>query len=534
MTEGKKVIIVGAGMAGLTAGAYLARENFDLLLLEKNNRCGGLVNTFEQDGFFFDAGPRAFINSGIVKPMLRDLGIEGDFLDNQISIGIEDELFAVESMESLFDYQRILKRFFPENSGEIDAIVREIRKLSGYTRVLSDFDNPSFVDIMDDKGYLFKELLPWMVKFLVTMRKMRRYQLPMEAFLERFTNNQSLTDIITQLFFRKTPTHFALGYFYVYLDYFYPNGGTGALPNLLEERITNWGGKIKLNTEVAEVRPAEKKVVDVNGESYDYDNLIWAGDLKSLYRRVNPGGLDSAAAHNYERKKAEVLRAKGAESVFILFLAVDRPSAFFRARGGEHHFYSPSREGLGKVNREDREDLLANFDQKSRSEVIAWLESYADLNTYEISVPVLRDQDLAPAGQTGLMISCLFDYHIFDKVKNAGLYDEFKTALENRIIDNLSRTIFPGFKDDILFKFSSTPLTIKSISGSSEGAITGWSFETEIPVVNQLLDIPKSVLTPTPGIFQAGQWAYVPAGVPVAMLTGWHASQLIVKEASKK
>ena len=91
--ENKKIVIVGAGMAGLTAAAYLARQNYNVLLLEKNDRSGGLLNTFEYDGFFFDAGPRAFVNSGIVKPILKDLGIDWEFFENKISIGIEDQLF---------------------------------------------------------------------------------------------------------------------------------------------------------------------------------------------------------------------------------------------------------------------------------------------------------------------------------------------------------------------------------------------------------------------------------------------------------
>jgi len=530
MNRSRKVVIVGAGMAGLSAAAYLTRENFNVLVLDKNDRWGGLVNTFEQGGFSFDAGPRAFVNSGIVKPMLRDLGIEGEFLPNKISIGIEEEMFTVESMDSLFEYQRILEKLFPESEREIALIMKEIEKLSGYTRVLSGFDNPSFVNIMDDKGFIFKELLPWTVKFLITIRKMKKYQLPMEDYLDKFTENQSLQDILTQLFFRQTPTHFALGYFYVYLDYFYPKNGTAELPRLLAEKITSSGGKVKLNTEIVEIRPAEHTVVDANGEAYPYDRLVWAGDLKTLYQRTVPDGLNPDEQQAIETQKARVLAAKGAESVFILFLGVDRPPDFFNERGGEHHFYTPLRNGLGTINREDRDDLLTNFEQKSKGEVFSWLEQYIDLNTYEISVPVLRDENLAPAGQTGLMISCLFDYHLFEKVKNTGWYEEFKTTLENRVIDNLSKTIFEDFRQDILFKFSSTPLTIKNISGSSEGAITGWSFETDIPVVNQLLEIPKAVLTPIPDVYQAGQWAYVPAGVPVAMLTGWHASQLIIKD----
>jgi len=88
-SEKKKVVIVGAGMAGLTAAAYLAREKFDVLLVDKNERIGGLVSTFESNGFYFDTGPRAFINSGIIKPMLKDLGIQWDFIKNNITIGIE-------------------------------------------------------------------------------------------------------------------------------------------------------------------------------------------------------------------------------------------------------------------------------------------------------------------------------------------------------------------------------------------------------------------------------------------------------------
>ena len=532
MTDKRKVIIVGAGMAGLSAAAYLAREGFDLLLLEKNDRCGGLVNTFEQGGFSFDAGPRAFVNSGIIQPMLRDLGIKGDYLPNRISIGIKDELFTVESMESLADYQRILKKLFPESRGEIEAILREIQRLSDYTHVLSELDNPSFVDILSDKRYIFSELLPWLVKFLITLRKMRKYELPMEDFLEKYTDNQPLVDILTQYFFRKTPTHFALGYFYVYLDYFYPRGGTRALPDLLGAKINSWGGRIKLNTEVTAVRPAQQVVVDAAGAEYEYDHLIWAGDLKALYRRVDLDGLSPRAVQEVEDQKDRILSARGAESVFILFLAVDRPPSYFQSRGGEHMFYSPRSSGLGEVGRSERDDLLDNFDSKSKDQVMAWLGKFCDNNTFEVSVPALRDEELAPPGKTGLMISCLCDYSLFDKVAKTGWYSEFKEALENRILDNFSRTIYPGLKEDILFKFSSTPLTISKVSGSSDGAITGWSFETDIPVVHQLREIPKSVLTPIPGIYQAGQWSYVPAGVPVAMLTGWHAAQRIIKERS--
>jgi phytoene dehydrogenase-like protein len=213
-----------------------------------------------------------------------------------------------------------------------------------------------------------------------------------------------------------------------------------------------------------------------------------------------------------------------------MFLTVDLPPEFFEARGGPHLFYSPSKTGLGEIHRSERQELIENFDSKSKQDILGWLDRFVDNNTYEISVPALRDPDLAPTGKTGLMISCLFDYELVERVNQAGWYDEFKSHLDKRIINLFSKTNYPGLSDKILNAYSSTPLTLNRVSGSSGGAITGWSFETEMPVIDTLKDIPKSVLTPFPNIYQAGQWAYAPAGVPIAMLTGWYAAQKILKE----
>lgn len=530
-TENKNIVIVGAGMAGLTAAAYLARDNYNVLLLDKNNRVGGLLNTFEKDGFFFDAGPRAFVNSGMVKPMLKDLGITADLLENKISIGIEDQLFRVDSMDTLNEYKRILVDLYPENIDDIEKIIPITEKLSEYTEVLYQFDNPNFVDVMSDKKFIFRKLIPWTFKFLNALRKFNQFSMPMEVFLKRLTNNQSLIDILTQFFFRKTPTYFALGYFYVYLDYFYPKGGTGVLAALLKEKILDLGGEIKLNKHIIAVNPSESKITDSEGDSYYYDHLIWAADLKTLYRNLDPVGLEATVTKKIETETQRILSAKGAESVYILFVGVDRPSSFFQINGGEHMFYTPTRQGLGETNQSERERIIEDFDKISRKEILDWVDDFCRLNTYEVSIPVLRDPTLAPEGKTGLMISFLFDFSIMKKIEKAGWYDEFKEIVDNRIIQIFSQTIYKDLDQDVLFKFSSTPLTINKVSGSSEGAITGWSFETEVPVVNKLKDIPKSVITPIPGVLQAGQWAYSPSGVPIAMLTGWYATQNILKQS---
>lgn len=533
-TKHKNIVIVGAGMAGLTAAAYLSREKFNVLLLEKNGRTGGLLSTFESGGFAFDSGPRAFINSGIVKPMLKDLGIHWEFVENRISIGIEDHLFRVDSMGDLTKYQQVLTHLYPESERDIEKIIAIMDQLSGYNRVLYEFDNPNFGDVLSDKKFVFKQLIPWTFKFLYVLSKLNQYSLPMEDYLQGFTKNRSLSDILIQHFFRGTPTYFALGYFYGYLDYFYPVGGTGALDHLLKEKILSWGGEIQLNKHIVEVIPSESILIDSQGGRYPYDHLIWAADLKTLYRSLNPAGLDPKTIRKMDSEAHRILSAKGAESVFILFVAVNRPPSYFQENGGAHLFYTPSKQGLGETNGQERTRLIEAFEQKSKGEVLDWLGKYIRLNTFEVSIPVLRDSSMAPPGQTGLMISCLFDYEVMEKVEKAGWYDEFKETIENQIIDLFSQTIYKNMDEDILFKFSSTPLTIQKIVGSSEGAITGWSFESQPPAVSKLTDLPKSVLTPLPNIYQAGQWAYAPAGVPIAMLTGWYAAQDILKRTRKR
>ena len=109
-------IVVGGGMAGLTAAAYLARENKRVLLIEKNRECGGLVSTFSRDGFQFEAGIRALENAGIIFPMLEELGIELNVVRSAVSVGVENEILHIENISSLTDYSSLLKKIYPEST----------------------------------------------------------------------------------------------------------------------------------------------------------------------------------------------------------------------------------------------------------------------------------------------------------------------------------------------------------------------------------------------------------------------------------
>jgi len=526
-------IIVGGGIAGLTSAAYLSREGQRVLLIEKNKELGGLVNSFARNGFQFDAGVRALINAGIILPMLKELGIELEVVKSPVSLGIENEIIHIENVESLIKYRELLANLYPESLDEIDEVLINIRKIMKHMDILYGIENPVFKDLKNDRTFLFKTLLPWLPKFIFTIGKINRLNMPIEDYLGAFVKNPSLLDIISQHFFKKTPAFFAMSYFSLYLDYFYPKGGVGKLTEAMKIKLIESGGEIKTETKVIEVLAEKCLVKDENNITYKYDNLIWAADLKTFYKITKTEGLSPKIKTKFEEAKSKMLKNRGGDSVFTLFLGVDEPLESFRKIAHGHFFYTPSKVGMGKTHREELDSLLENFEKVNKEQVFKWLDKFTRLNTYEISIPGLKDPDLVPPGKTGLIISFLAEYDLFSKIQKAGWLDEFVTELENRVLSVISESVYPKLKDKIITRFSFTPLSIENRIGSSEGGITGWAFQKDMPVVNKIQISDRSVFTPVPSIYQAGQWAYSPAGVPMSILTGKLAADKVLKKTNK-
>lgn len=518
-----EVIVVGGGIAGLTAAAFVAKAGRSVLLCEKENHCGGLVNSFERDGFIYDGGIRAMENSGILFPMIKRLGLDLQFVKNKITVGIENKVIPICSEESVTDYQTLLTDLYPESSEEIDNIVAQIRKIMHYMDVQYGIDNPAFLDMKEDREYMIKKILPWMFKYVLTVRKITALNTPVVEFLNQFTENQALVDIITQHFFQETPAFFALSYIKLYLDYYYPLGGTGKVIDELVDFIQQRQGAIKKNMEIVRVDPAKNEAIDAQGNCYCYERLIWAADLKTLYRRVDLENYrDDRVKLAIKRRTSEIEHKTGNDSVLTLYLGIDLDPSYFAGIASEHFFFTPSRVGQSEAG------PLPNNGEKE--EIRQWLEKFFSLTTYEISIPVLRDSTLAPEGKTGLIVSVLFDYRLTKEISEMGWYEEFKSFTEASMINTLGNSIFPRIKGAVLHQFTSTPLTMERYTGNSDGAITGWSFTNRpMPAENRLTKIFSATETVIPGVYQAGQWTYSPSGLPISILTGKLAADQALK-----
>ncbi len=523
-------------MAGLTAAAYLAKSGKNIVLLEKENKLGGLVNSFTRNGVFFDGGIRSMENSGIVFPMLKQLGIEIEFLKSTVSVGLEQKVLRINDDQAIEEYESFLKEKFSDNQADIDEIISVIRKIMGYMDIMYGIDNPLFVDLKTDRKYLFKTLLPWLAKYLLTYRKVLKLNTPVDQFLDQFSDNQQLKDNIGQHFFRETPASFALSYFSLYMDYHYPVGGTEIVPLRMASFIEDQGGSMITNKQVIELDPELQYIETADGSRLNYKTLIWAADQKQLYRSIKTPKLKShKLASRVEARLERIALLKGGDSVFTVYLTVDLPSSYFANICTGHFFYTPSKLGLSAVDSDNHEKIMTTKIDEDRDQITAivltYLKEFCELNTFEISIPALRDSSLSPPNKTGLIISLLFDYDLIKKIDDLRLLQEAKTFMEQKFINVLSESIFPGMAAHVSHHFSSTPLTIERFTGNTGGAITGWAFTNpEIPVVHQLSRIASAANTILPNVYQAGQWSYSPSGFPISILTGKLASDKVLKK----
>ena len=74
MKDSKKIVVIGAGFAGLAAAAKLAQAGHDVHLIEKNDQTGGRARIWEKDGFTFDMGPSWYWMPEVFDNFFKEFG----------------------------------------------------------------------------------------------------------------------------------------------------------------------------------------------------------------------------------------------------------------------------------------------------------------------------------------------------------------------------------------------------------------------------------------------------------------------------
>jgi phytoene dehydrogenase-like protein len=135
MKKNKKVLIVGTGIGGLTAGLRLVKRGYDVEFVEKYFQAGGRLNQIKKEGFVFDTGPSFFTMSYVFKDFAKDCGINLPF--------------SYEELDPLFSINLDNKKVF--------NLYKDIKKLSKQFENIEENFEQKFIDYLKKSEDIFNE-----------------------------------------------------------------------------------------------------------------------------------------------------------------------------------------------------------------------------------------------------------------------------------------------------------------------------------------------------------------------------------------
>jgi phytoene desaturase len=472
------VVVIGAGLGGLSAGACLAKAGRKVLLVERQEGPGGNARAFRRGPYTFDPAIHVTaqgFNVEFLDFYLAALGIreQVELLRAQDTFGVDigDERYRLPvGLEALKDY---LAERFPHEAeavrsfletcaqatresqappprvglGDLDAIKAQLPMLFKYRRstladVLDEHIEDPHVKAVCGSQWPYLGLPPGRLSFMA-------YSGAWMALVEP-------------------------GPLYV-------RGSFQSLADALARCIEDNGGEVVLSRAVTAIELADGRVagVELDGaERLAAEVVVSNADAHQTFERLLPA---EALPERFRRRMAKM---RPSISAFVLFSAAKLDPA---AHGLSHeHFVYPSGE----------HDAI--FDGVLEGE----------LGGTWFSVPSMHDASLAPAGEHVIVFSSLMPYDIGEPWEQAKpRYTELMLQAAERVL--------PGYREALTFADSATPETFQRYTLADRGAAYGWE-NTPDQTVPKRLDF----RTPIAGLFLAGHWTHPGTGSIRCLLSG--------------
>ncbi|MFC1485233.1 protoporphyrinogen/coproporphyrinogen oxidase [bacterium] len=307
----KNIIIIGGGLAGLSAAYFLNNKKIPFELFEKENSLGGLCRTVEHGGFSFDyTGHLLHFSDKSIKNLVTDI------LGNNLHSQFRKSWIYSHGVYSKYPFQVNTYRL-PENVKK-DCLFGYLKAyFNKKNEEKNEFNN--FVDwVMYNFGKGIGEhfMLPYNKKlWAIEPDKLT------VSWLNKYVPNPDLDEVIHGAFSDKDEK---LGY---NASFYYPKkDGIQALIKGFSERLNK--ENIALDSDVKKI-DLNKKTIIVNAKEIEFDFLISSAPLKNLILDI----ITDVPSHI--RKEAEKLRAN---TVLNINLGVNKIIA------DKHWIYFPEEE----------------------------------------------------------------------------------------------------------------------------------------------------------------------------------------------
>ncbi|MBJ6142717.1 NAD(P)/FAD-dependent oxidoreductase [Hymenobacter sp. BT559] len=239
------IIVIGAGVGGLSAAIRLARQGYRVQVLEARPQAGGLASGFTAGGFTFDAGPYILLDKPGLEWAFAQLGIAPDALPltpiEHVYHVLHEDGRATAFDRSLATTAAGFEAQFPGSGALYKAFVEKMLATHHNVQPLTFHSHPGVWDVLRN-GSLGS--VPFMLSSLASV--LDKAQLPpaLQASIGIWTHiaGQPMTQA-------PAPMAFVPGLFHGVGSY-YPKGGMRAVPELLEAEARAAGVDIQYNTKV--------------------------------------------------------------------------------------------------------------------------------------------------------------------------------------------------------------------------------------------------------------------------------------------
>jgi phytoene dehydrogenase-like protein len=483
-TMSKKVIIIGAGLAGLSAGIYLQREGITTEIFELSPRAGGMCAAWYRNGYRFDACIHWMVGTRKGDPIHHLYSEVGALVDDTViyntgTVSLENKgaRYDIPLEPGLF--KAFLLSLSREDAACIQAFCKDIDMMGRSRPVLGP---PANIKALC-------ELLKNSRGFLCTAHKYRGKTVAEVV-------NGFKSDIIRDILLMQMPGHYSAAALFLMLgtrlygNAGYPLGGASVVAGGVEEKYRSLGGKINFNSRIDDILIAGGRACGVRqgGAAISSNGVIAACDawytLKKMLRsQYSHPQLDSLLSSGPLFDPAAIISFGLDRKLGIPFSAVcECPEGVATAPDTLSHSFH-----------------LRSFD---------------------------FDPSAAPQQGSSVMVmfSAPLDYWMRLRYENRNAYNIRKEHLAETIADRLD-TRYPGFKDAITVVDVATPATFMRMANVYKG-----SFEGFAPTPSALkLKIKKTV----PGLkaFRlCGQWTSAGGGLCTAIADGKEAAMAIKKE----
>lgn len=245
----KRVVVIGAGMGGLTASLRLARAGFDVLVLEARPEPGGLASSFEKDGLTFDAGPYIMLDRPGLEWAFDAVGLN---LAERIGLRRIEDVYEVTGPGGTVRFHASAERtaagfdgVWPGSGRRYLRFVAEMARIHAALRPLLTQSHPSLHDLMRHGAW--KEV-PFLVRSLGSVLRAASLPETVQRAIAIWTHiaGQPVGTAPSPMGFVPVLIH-NYGSFSV-------NGGIGSIPQALTRAATEAGVTFRFGTPVRAIQ----------------------------------------------------------------------------------------------------------------------------------------------------------------------------------------------------------------------------------------------------------------------------------------